>query len=175
MVTIFLALSLPFHYCLNKLKGVLSLKSAHDTHTVQEMDGLNIIMWWSCFSCVWANLWISLVTTYTSRSLWKSLYLTKWIWKESYMSNWCNILQLSGLCECSTHWFCNRSSGKVSIAVQCVWTELKTDVKEEEETTSRARQMHVSSSWVQIVLWHIKFICIEVFKNRTIRSIVIMK
>jgi hypothetical protein len=44
MVTFVLAVSLLLDYRLNKLKGFLYLASAHNTHEVQEIDGINVLM-----------------------------------------------------------------------------------------------------------------------------------
>jgi hypothetical protein len=40
------------------------------------------------------------------------------------------------------------SLGKVSIVAACFWFEPKVDSKEEEEASSRVRQMLVSSYWI---------------------------
>ena len=51
------------------------LQSAHYAHVVQELYGFNVLVMVESFFMLCANLWISLDTTSTSRSLWRSLFL----------------------------------------------------------------------------------------------------
>jgi hypothetical protein len=53
----------------------------------------------------------------------------------------------------------------------CTWIEPKADSKEEVEAAERARQMQVSSCWVQNLVYHMKGSCIEDLQNKIFRII----